>query len=667
MIERQIHLDFHTSPDIPKVAAAFDAAAFGDYYRDLAATSVTVFARDHHGYLFYRSQAEPGAMHPTSVVPDLLEQQIAALHARGIRAPIYTTVQWDHRTAKAHPEWLCRDADGRVINTQDVPAPNFYDSLCLNTPYRDYLLAHVSDIIRSVGPANVDGLFFDIVNVVPCACPSCQQTMTEAGLDWHDPQACRQNCAAVLAAFKDEVGALIRRRLPNATIFFNASHVGPGQGATLADYTQLEIESLPNGAWGYDNFSRVARYTRTLGLPYLGMTGKFHTYWGDFHSLKRPAALEFECFQMVSLGAGCSIGDQLLPSGQLLAGTQALIAPVYRRLKALGERLPQTAAVAPIAIVTAEGALTSPAGAAAALTGAVRLLEQAHQQFDIVDATSDWTPYRLLVVLDVLPVDAPGLAAKLQAFIAAGGKVLGCDHAAALGAFGVEYRGRSPWQRDFIQPNAVLGRKLVAEPFVMYETGAAVAAAGSEPVLETRIPYFNREGTTFTSHQHAPSSGVAGVPAAWRTTNTLYFTHPLFTLYYDYAPDWVASLFQDALALLAPALVVATDLPDTARVEVRRAVNGDLYLHVLNYWIQKTGRLTYSVAASPVLREATIALPAGYWLAATASRPAQTPVATDVETGAAQAVSVTAAGVTLHLREVRPYQVIHLTTSEGEN
>ncbi|WP_262315801.1 hypothetical protein [Lacticaseibacillus parakribbianus] len=517
MIERQIHLDFHTSPDIPQVAAAFDAAAFGDYYRDLAATSVTVFARDHHGYLFFRSQAEPGAMHPTSVVPDLLEQQIAALHERGIRAPIYTTVQWDHRTALAHPEWLCRDADGRVINTQDVPAPNFYDSLCLNTPYRDYLLAHIADIIQSVGPANVDGLFFDIVNVVPCACPSCQETMAAAGLDWHDPAACRQNCAAVLAAFKDEVAALIRRQLSHATIFFNASHVGPGQEATLADYTQLEIESLPNGAWGYDNFSRVARYTRTLGLPYLGMTGKFHTYWGDFHSLKRPAALEFECFQMVSLGAGCSIGDQLLPSGALLAGTKALIAPVYRRLKALSERLPQTTAVAPIAILTAEGALTSPAGAASALTGAVRLLEQAHQQFDIVDATSDWTPYRLLVVLDVLPAESTGLAAKIKAFIAAGGKVLGCDHAAELGAFGVDYAGRSPWQRDFIQPNAVLGRQLVAEPFVMYETGAAVAAAGAEPVLETRVPYFNREGTTFTSHQHAPSSGVAGVPAAWRT------------------------------------------------------------------------------------------------------------------------------------------------------
>lgn len=48
---------------------------------------------------------------------------------------------------------------------------------------------------------------------------------------------------------------------------------------------------------------------RDLNKELLGMTGKFHTYCGDFHSLKNKAALEFECFQMLSMNAGKVIGS----------------------------------------------------------------------------------------------------------------------------------------------------------------------------------------------------------------------------------------------------------------------------------------------------------------------------------------------------------------------
>ena len=58
-----------------------------------------------------------------------------------------------------------------------------------------------------------------------------------------------------------------------------------------------------------------------IGQGNLGMTGKFHTSWGDFHSLKNKAALEFECFRMLSYGFAASIGDQLEPCGKLNPAT----------------------------------------------------------------------------------------------------------------------------------------------------------------------------------------------------------------------------------------------------------------------------------------------------------------------------------------------------------
>ena len=61
------------------------------------------------------------------------------------------------------------------------------------------------------------------------------------------------------------------------------------------------------------HFPLSQRYARTTGLDCLGMTGKFHTSWGDFQSYKNEAALQFECLQMLALNAKCSIGDQLHP------------------------------------------------------------------------------------------------------------------------------------------------------------------------------------------------------------------------------------------------------------------------------------------------------------------------------------------------------------------
>ena len=74
------------------------------------------------------------------------------------------------------------------------------------------------------------------------------------------------------------------------------------------------------------------RYARNLGKEYLAQTGKFHTMWGDFHSYKNQAALEFECFHMLAMGAKCLIGDQLNPDGRLSPAVYDLVEKdVYKR------------------------------------------------------------------------------------------------------------------------------------------------------------------------------------------------------------------------------------------------------------------------------------------------------------------------------------------------
>ena len=89
---RQVHLDFHTSEHIEGVGKNFDANRFGDTLAGAGVDSINLFGRCHHGYLYYRSEAFPERVHPHLVRPDLLIDQIEACHARGIRAPIYSTI-----------------------------------------------------------------------------------------------------------------------------------------------------------------------------------------------------------------------------------------------------------------------------------------------------------------------------------------------------------------------------------------------------------------------------------------------------------------------------------------------------------------------------------------------------------------------------------------------
>ncbi|MDP6124870.1 MAG: beta-galactosidase, partial [Candidatus Latescibacteria bacterium] len=162
---RQIHLDFHTSELIAGIGSQFDLDEFAETLDAARVNSITCFARGHHGMIFYDTKAHPERKHP-HLETNLLAEQIEACHSRDIRVPIYTTVQWDLFTANNHPEWRIITPEGKWEGTPPFE-PGFYGGLCVNSPYRDFLKAHVQDIADSVA---VDGLFFDIVGVRECVC-----------------------------------------------------------------------------------------------------------------------------------------------------------------------------------------------------------------------------------------------------------------------------------------------------------------------------------------------------------------------------------------------------------------------------------------------------------------------------------------------------------------
>ncbi len=627
---RQIHLDFHTSEAITGIGAEFNADEFTETLARAHVNSITCFARGHHGWLYYPSEKFPERVHPHLEV-NLLGEQIRACHARDIRVPIYVTVQWDHYTATQHPEWLLTDEEGRIQGTPPFEA-GFYRNLNVNSPYVDFLKAHVQEITELF---DVDGFFFDIVQPRPSTDRFTQEKMHAADLDPSSAEQRQQFALDSLNHFKRDMSHFVRNLVSDATIFYNAGHVGPRHRPVQEAYSHWELESLPSGGWGYVHFPLAARYARTLDLGVLGMTGKFHTAWGDFHSYKNQAALEFECFQMLALNAKCSIGDQLPPRGKLDAATYELIAPVYAAVERKEPWCRGAVGLADIGLLTTEeftGERVPPATA-----GAVRLLQESAQQFDILDAQSDLSPYRVVMLPDFIPLDA-NLAAKLEAYVDGGGALIatfesglspdGSDFASDL--FGVKktgdgprdaagrlVRGRHFVRADYVEyllPREALGAGLPATEHAMYMRGLDVAPLENVEILADLVPsYFDRTWAHFCSHRQTPSAGEVAGAAAVQRGRVIYFRHPLFSQYNQNAPRWVKTLLRNALSRLLPDPLVQHDGPSTLLAALNEQPAEDrpesrLVLHLLHYIPERRG-VEFDVIEEVIpLHEITISL-----------------------------------------------------------
>jgi hypothetical protein len=581
---RQIHLDFHTSEHIAGIGSEFDPDEFADTLAAAHVDSINLFARCHHGWMYYDSARFPERRHP-HLTRNLLKEQIDACHARGILAPIYTTIEWDHLTARQHPEWLVIDEQGRQVGTPPFEA-GFYRRLCLNTPYVDFIEEHTVELCELL---DVDGFWFDICNLVPCNCTRCIGDMLAQGMDPADGAQRRRFADQVLRRFQERMARVVHDRLPEATIFFNSGHVSPWHRGVIHTFTHLELESLPSGGWGYMHFPVTQRYARTLGVQTLGMGGKFHLAWGDFHSFKNEAALEFECLRMLALGAKCSVGDQLHPAGKICAPTYDLIGKVYAKVEAAEPWCRGAEPLADIGVLTPEEFRR--AGTDPIASAATRLLQELRHQFDILDSQADFARYRVLVLPDAIPADET-LAAKLSAFIAAGGALLASHRAGlnpegtgfAVPELGVQLIGDAPYSPDFILPGS-LTEALPDVPHVMYLKGLEVAPAGDAEVLCSVVkPYFNRTWEHFCSHQHTPAEGLADYPGVVRRGRCVYFAHPVFSLYHQYAPRWAKTLLGAALDLLLPEPLVRAGGPSSALFALnRQAAEARLVLHVLHY------------------------------------------------------------------------------------
>ena len=575
---RQVHLDFHTSEHISGVGSDFDAERFAATLKQAHVGGVTLFAKCHHGWSYYDTTL--GKRHP-HLAFDLLRAQYDACLAAGIAVEIYVSAGWDERNAFLHPEWRGITPDGtfRSPRARNLVEAGWKD-LCFNTPYLDTVCEQVREVGRLFPQAA--GIFLDILRVEDCCCSHCLRSMAEAGLDWMNPAHRRRQALATRDRYYLAATQAARSLGTAARVFHNTSHLAPGESSVFEHFSHFELESLPTGGWGYDHLPMSAAYARTLGKPYLGMTGKFHTFWGEYGGYKHPNALRYECALMLALGAACSIGDQLDPNGRIDESTYRLIGAAYAEVEAKEPWCVGSEAVSDVAVFSPSGHQRPGATDWASRrhpvdAGCARLLCESQVLFDVVDRESDLRPYKLLILPDVIRFDA-ALTQIVQAYLAQGGKLLlsgesglhaPCDGFAI--EVGAEHLGHSPFDPDYMLPIKEFQAEHVASPMVMYAASQRIRVSSGRSLGQVYDPYFNRTAQHFCNHLHTPRRPEpSGFDCGVITPQRIYFAHPVFSIYRDKGSVAHKQVVQRAIDhLLGQGRSIETNLPSYGRVSLR--------------------------------------------------------------------------------------------------
>ncbi len=584
---RSIHLDFHTSPDIPNVGADFDGDTFARTFRQAHVDSVTLFAKCHHGQLYYdtdRPERHPG------LAPglDLLGLQVEALHSASIRAPIYLSILWDEYAANHHPEWVALTSELKQVRRPLGGAfQAAWQVMDMSSPYQDYVAQQIEEVLDRFAP--VDGIFLDICYDQVSASRWAIEGMRRAKLDPTSPEHREKYARLVAHGYMERFSNLIEPALVKESqtgVWFNARPKA-GLWGEQRYLRHAEVEALPTGGWGYNYLPYVARFVRALGLPTLGMTGRFHRSWGDMASLKPSAALKYECNQILMHGLTTCVGDLLAPNAVPKASVYQLVGSVYEHIQACEPFVSGGENVADLALLVDPELGDDPGPD---VIGAVRVLQQLRQQFDILPFNRHFDDYRLVVLPATTPVSRD-LAARLATYLERGGSLLlsasrppGAAEKDLLATCGVRWERASEFSTPFLglADNNMISPAIDVDIRVEGESSLLTALDGTEVLVEIIEPYFDRTYEHFSGHSYTPPARRSGHGAILRHGRAIVMAMPLFEAIANDGNVEYRELLKACIDRLLPAPLLRCDGPvhlETSVVQTERHVA----VHLLSY------------------------------------------------------------------------------------
>jgi hypothetical protein len=594
---RKVHIEYHTSQHLPRLAQRFNADEFGDRLLAAHVNGATVFAKDMYGYCYFPSKH--GRMHP-NLSFDLLGAQVAALRKRKIWVLAYFMLTWNPELAERHPEWLVvhkpgdksrpkpeevSDAQKAFTNTVKPDAPGPAKAGTDPKPaappaedkgYRAYLwqfcigreefLKGELDLIRElVSKYELDGVWLDGGSSPPCYCEECLRQLRKKGLNPLDAGVQYAHKEDLRQSFLKRIHEVIKKARPGCLVCpqNQGTFYGLAKRAPLVDCSSQEALFMDAVHYGYHYFPTVIRYARGFGVPFYGCTVCFKDFWADFGGLKSPAQIHTEVAAYVSQGARCDIGDQVPPDGRLEPAIYHVIGQAYRHIERIEPYLEQAVPVTEAALLASGDAPCNEVN-----YGWVKLLTESRVQFDIVERETKWEDrYALVVLPENFWVDQ-NVASRLQAFIAAGGAVIAAHTSAVLAGtdkswlerYGLQYAGLSPFTPAYMVPKARFTGDIPPYPYALYEGASQWRVKPPAEILAVLgEPLFQRSPEHYMSHQQTPFDHTTDYAAVARSGKVATMAFPLGQGYYNQGFWAYREVFRMAIREVLPVPLIQTD------------------------------------------------------------------------------------------------------------
>ncbi|MEI6337550.1 MAG: hypothetical protein WCQ57_03080 [Verrucomicrobiota bacterium] len=611
---RQIHLDFHTPAGVT-VGDKFNATEFIDTLEAAKVNSIAVFAKCHHGYSYFDTKI--GTRHP-GLGFDLLGQMVTEAAKRRMPVLAYFSLNVDEVFAAAHPEYVAQFRDAKPVDTQILQdgAELYWRWLCPNRGswLESFFFPHVEECLR-LHP--VDGIFIDMAGYLPgsCFCDDCQRLMNGLGIDPNDDTAHQQFNSATHDRFARE----LRRRM---------DAIRPGLRLEIGCYNAFGEATKAKGVvsdfyaetlafqTGWLAFPLLGRYLSNTGVPVMGITGRFLKNWGDFGTVVSSAQMKYQVATHLMVGASSCIGDHLHCNGALEKAVYQTIGEAYTFLEArqawcVGmQRLRDAAILIPdgvenAAMVAAKGSSVSLFDT---LYGAVKFFTEEHIQWDVVDASMDWSDLRTLVVATA-PANEAALG-KLEVFAANGGSLFvdpnailtTASFAARWHAFlGIKSAKQGEHPGTYYTASGRMAKGLPEMAHYVHAPGLELTpATGSKVLARMKTPPFVRSRVHFYGHFHGPDILDAGAALiSSQDGRVLTSAQPLLAAYLQTGYHAHRTLLSNVFEKLLPKRLLRTDAPGQLEITLGKK-DGKLVLQMLPFIADRRDRNSFESLNEPI-------------------------------------------------------------------
>ena len=564
---KRLIIDYHYSEFNSRMLEKANSKEIIDAVTNLDVDSLLLYAKDHWGNVYHKSSF---SKRHRNVPQDLFGEVLSGVKKHGVNVEAYTTVGWDEDSARKHPEWVMLTGEHQPIRMNDGKFAAKWSWLCLNSPYRDYFLRQMDELI---GNYDFEGLFLDIMinhRAVVCYNPYClrkwkQMYGSEMPYPMSDTQYAQYlefNTSTFERLFED-VKAIGRGYSKRFMMTHNF-----GLTYKYDDYLASEFDT--HGADFYLPSIRAKMFrARAEGKEVELIGHRFNKIW-DF-TLKPVPLMQFEVATAISHNCAMVYVDQPYFDGSLDPQVYGALKTAFVAADDLAPKIRGTVSYSEVGLLSSERSFELDYSTYRDFSGAYAMLSQLHLPFEVL-TEKDLTAVRLekfvvLIVPNIVHLSADECLA-VRRYLDRGGKVIFCFQTATKDqngkdldepSFGVVKIARaSENQVSFVRPKwKISNRYLRTSGMLIFETTEPSVA-----VATVTDPSLRVTDMEWVSHNVMPGIDTmvpAVVSGKQGNGNFVYFGFRIFDDYVDQAQPALRETFEIALrSLYEPKIWVET-------------------------------------------------------------------------------------------------------------